>query len=106
MIDAWRFLARVSDYDEWFDSFENDVFGTNVVFDVKMLLDLGVAYDFNEHASILVGGNNVFNNSGQKATDVNNIGSNSASVLGSTYSQCSPFGISGACWFGRFQYTR
>ncbi|MFT7469566.1 MAG: iron complex outermembrane receptor protein, partial [Candidatus Pseudothioglobus sp.] len=104
MIDSWRFLARVSYYDEWFDSFENDVFGSNAVFDAEMLLDLEVAYDINENASILVGGNNVFNNSGQKATDVNNTGSNSALVLGNTYSQYSPFGISGAFWYGRFQY--
>ena len=96
MIDSWRLLARVSYYDEWLDSFENDVFGTNAVFDAEMLLDLEVAYDINEHTSILVGGNNVFNNSGQKSTDVNNIGSNSALLLGNTYSQYSPFGISGA----------
>lgn len=43
MMDSWGFLARVSDYDEWFDSFENDVFGTNAVFDAEMLLDVEVA---------------------------------------------------------------
>jgi iron complex outermembrane receptor protein len=105
MLDQWRFLARVSYYDQWFDSFENDVFGTDAVFDAEFLLDLEASYSINDNASILVGGNNVFNNSGQEATLVNNIGSNSAAVLGNTYSQYSPFGISGAFWYTRLQYS-
>jgi len=88
MMDSWRFLAPVSYYDEWFHSFESDVIGTNAVFDAEISLDLDVAQDINEHASILVGGNNVFNNvcknSGQKATDVNNTGANNTLVLGNT----------------------
>jgi iron complex outermembrane receptor protein len=104
-MDQWRFLARLSYYDEWFDSFENDVFGTNAVFDSEILMDLEVEYDINDKASILIGGNNVFDNSGQKATEVNNLGFNSATILGNTYSQYSPFGISGAYWYGRAQYN-
>ncbi|MEM8498576.1 MAG: TonB-dependent receptor [Pseudomonadota bacterium] len=104
-IGAFRFLARVSFYDEWFDSFENDVFGSDAVFDSEYLLDLEAAYDINENSSILIGGSNVLDNNGQKATDVNNIGSNSALVLGNTYSQYSPFGISGAYWYARYQYN-
>lgn len=104
-VGAFRFLARVSFYDEWFDSFENDVFGSDAVFDSEYLLDLEAAYDINENSSILIGGSNVLDNNGQKATDVNNIGSNSALVLGNTYSQYSPFGISGAYWYARYQYN-
>ncbi|MFK8019189.1 MAG: TonB-dependent receptor plug domain-containing protein [Pseudomonadales bacterium] len=104
-IGAFRVLARVSFYDEWFDSFENDVFGSDAVFDSEYIVDLEAAYDINEQSSILIGANNVFDNNGQKATDVNNLGSNSALVLGNTYSQYSPFGISGAYWYARYQYN-
>lgn len=104
-VGAFRFLARVSFYDEWFDSFENDVFGSDAVFDSEYIVDLEAAYDINENSSVLIGANNVFDNNGQKATDVNNIGSNSALVLGNTYSQYSPFGISGAYWYARYQYN-
>jgi iron complex outermembrane receptor protein len=104
-MDSMRFLARVSYYDEWYDSFENDVFGTDAVFDDEFLVDLEAQFDIGEHSSILIGGSNVFDNSGQKATDVNDLGYNSATVLGNTYSQYSPFGISGAFWYARYQYN-
>ena len=52
-----------------------------------------------------VGGNNITDESGQKATDVNNLGFNTATILGNTYSQYSPFGISGAFWYARYRYS-
>ena len=100
-----RLLARVSFYDEWYDSFENDVFGTEAFFDSEYLLDLEFEYIISNNSSILVGGNNVFDNNGQKATEVNNLGFNTASILGNTYSQYSPFGISGAFWYARYRYN-
>ena len=65
MMDSWRFLARVSFYDEWFDQFECDVFAdtaTNAAgfkncnadiqaddsvytFDSEFVVDLEVEYD-------------------------------------------------------------
>lgn len=104
-MDSMRFLARVSYYDEWYDSFENDVFGTDAVFDDEFLVDLEAQFDIGEHSSILIGGSNVFDNSGQKTTNVNDQGFNTATVLGNTYSQYSPFGISGAFWYARYQYS-
>ena len=100
-----RVLARLSFYDEWYDSFENDVFGTDAVFDSEYLLDLEVEYMIGDHSSILIGGNNVLDNNGQKTTDVNNLGFNSATILGNTYSQYSPFGINGAFWYARYRYN-
>ena len=72
---------------------------------IEYLLDLEVEYMIGDHSSILVGGNNVLDNNGQKATDVNNLGFNSATILGNTYSQYSPFGISGAFWYARYRYN-
>ncbi|MEL7449650.1 MAG: TonB-dependent receptor [Pseudomonadota bacterium] len=101
----WRFLGRVSYFDEWYDSFEFDVFGTDAVFDSEFLFDIEVAYNFNDRASILLGGNNVFDNKGQTTTEVNGLGFDTSTVLGNQYSQYTPFGISGAYWYGRFSYA-
>jgi iron complex outermembrane receptor protein len=104
-VGNFRVLARLSFYDEWYDSFENDVFGTNAVFDSEYLIDLELEYRIGDHSSILIGGNNITDESGQKATDVNNLGFNTATILGNTYSQYSPFGISGAFWYARYRYS-
>ena len=100
-----RFLASVSFYDDWYDSFENDVFGTEAILDSEYLQDLEFEYLIGDHSSILIGGNNVFDNSGEKATDITNLGFNSATVLGNTYSQYSPFSIRGAFWYARYRYN-
>jgi hypothetical protein len=65
-VGNFRVLARVSFYDEWYDSFENDVFGTDAVFDSEYLLDLEVEYTIGDHSSILIGGNNVFDDKAVK----------------------------------------
>ena len=75
------------------------------IFDSEYLIDLEVEYRIGDHSSILIGGNNITDESGQKATDVNNLGFNTATILGNTYSQYSPFGISGAFWYARYRYN-
>lgn len=105
MMENLRLLARVSYYDEWYDSFENDVFGTNAVFNSEYIIDLEAEYTINDNSSILIGANNVLDNSGQKATDVNNLGFNSATILGNTYSQYAPMGVSGGFTYVRYRYT-
>lgn len=105
MMGDWRMLARVSFYDEWFDSFETDVFGTDGVFDSEYLLDLELGYDFNENLNFLVGANNVTDNKGQTTESANNLGFDTATVLGNQYSQYSPFGISGAYYYARIRYN-
>lgn len=100
----WRFLARVSFYDEWYDSFEQDVFGTDAVFDSEYLVDLEGAYRFNDNISLLIGANNVFDEKGQTTSSVNNQGYDTSTVLGNQYSQYSPFGISGSFYYARLRY--
>ena len=100
-----RVLARVSYYDEWYDSFENDVFGTDAIFSDEFVVDVEVEYTLNDQSSVLVGVNNAFDNSGDKATKVNNLGFNSATILGNTYSQYAPMGISGGFWYARYRYA-
>lgn len=101
----WRLLGRLSYYDEWYDSFEEDVFGTNAVFDGEYLFDIEIAYDINENSSLLLGGNNVFDEKGQTTTEVNNLGFDTSTVLGNQYSQYTPFGISGDYWYLRYRYN-
>ena len=62
----FRILARLSFYDEWYDSFENDVFGTDAIFDSEYLIDLELEYRIGDHSSILIGGNNITDESGQR----------------------------------------
>jgi iron complex outermembrane receptor protein len=97
-------MGRLAFYDEWYDSFEFDVFGTEDTFSSETLVDLEVAYSIDDHSTILIGGNNAFDNKGEKATKVNNLGYDSATVLGNVYSQYSPFGFSGAYFYARYTY--
>jgi len=106
-VGDWRFLGRLSYYDEWYDSFENDVFGTTDTFDSEFLVDLEVAYDLNENSSFLFGINNVGDNNGQRATVVNNIGTDSAVAgVGNTYSTYSPFGFSGRYYYLSYRFNK
>lgn len=117
MMDAWRVLARVSFYDEWFDHFECDVFSSNCnmevaanpgayTFDSEFVVDLEVEYDFSENSSLLLGANNVFDNKGQKAADMHGLGFNTASAaVGNTYSTFAPMGFSGAFYYANYRYN-
>jgi iron complex outermembrane receptor protein len=122
MVDDWRVLARVSFYDEWFDQFECDVFSSGCndeitanpdayVFNSEFIVDLEVQYNFNENSSILIGGNNVFDNSGQTTTEMHNIiGSDgfllntATAAVGNKYSTFAPMGFSGAYWYAKYKY--
>ena len=117
MMDAWRVLARVSFYDEWFDQFECDVFSSGCsaevtanpgayTFDSEFVVDLEVEYDFSENSSLLIGANNVFDNNGQKAADMHGLGFNTASAaVGNTYSTFAPMGFSGAFYYANYRYN-
>jgi iron complex outermembrane receptor protein len=126
MMDSWRFLARVSFYDEWFDQFECDVFADTppnsagfencnadimaddnaYTFDSEFVVDLEVEYDINESSSILIGANNVFDNNGQKAADMHGLGINTATAaVGNTYSTFTPMGFSGAFYYANYRYN-
>ena len=126
MMDSWRVMARVSFYDEWFDQFECDVFGSGALnaagykncnadimtddsaytFDSEFVVDLEVEYDINQSSSILIGANNVFDNNGQKSTDMHGLGFNTATAaVGNTYSAFAPMGFSGAFYYANYRYN-
>ncbi|MGV6850690.1 MAG: TonB-dependent receptor plug domain-containing protein [bacterium] len=103
-IDNMRFMVRGNYYSSWYDSFENDVFGTDAVFDGEFLVDLEGEYEINDSSSVLLGVRNIFNNKGQKASDVNDQGFDTSTVLGEVYSQYTPFGFNGTFLYARYQY--
>ena len=89
--DDWRFLARVSYYDDWYDSEDGNVY------DGEFLVDLEGAYRFSESLSVVLGAQNAFD-----TTPDENPGA--AAGVGNRYSQFSPFGFNGAFWYLRVTY--
>ncbi|MDH3404414.1 MAG: TonB-dependent receptor, partial [Acidobacteriota bacterium] len=53
-LDRWRFLGRLSFYDKWFDSEDGAVYSG------KYLVDAEVAYNLTESATLIIGGQNIF----------------------------------------------
>jgi iron complex outermembrane receptor protein len=92
MMNDWRFLARVSYYDDWWDSEDGQKYSG------KSLLDLEAGYTFNDSLSVVLGAQNVL---GETPDD--NPGA--AGGVGNRYSQFSPFGFNGAYWYLRLQYN-
>lgn len=91
IVGNWRVLARVSYYDDWWDSEDGNEY------DGKYLVDAEVAYDFNENVTITLGGQNIFDE-----TPDDNPGA--AGGVGNRYSQFSPFGFNGAYYYVRLGY--
>ncbi len=87
----WRFLARVSYYDDWYDSEDGNVY------DGEFLVDLEGAYRINDNLGVVLGAQNAFD-----TTPDENPGA--ASGVGNRYSQFSPFGFNGAFWYLRVTY--
>ena len=95
-INAWRFLARINYYDEWFDN------EAGATFDDEFVVDLEAAYMINENIEVTVGGRNVFDEKGCK-TD--SCGGLAATELGLPYSQFTPWGFNGAFYYGRVTFN-
>ena len=81
------------------------------MFNNEFVVDVEVQYNFNENSSILIGGNNVFDNSGQTTTEMHNIiGSDgfllntATAAVGNKYSTFAPMGFSGAYWYAKYKY--
>jgi iron complex outermembrane receptor protein len=87
----WRFLGRISYYDDWFDSEDGNDYGG------EFLVDLEGAYNVTEQLSLVLGAQNVFDQ-----TPEDNPGA--ASGVGNKYSQFSPFGFNGGFWYARAKY--
>ena len=91
MMGDWRMLARISYYDDWYDSGEGFVYpGENVV-------DLELAYNINDNSSILVGINNVLDEAGDTLHNINS--------YGNLYSTQAPMGFSGEFWYAKYSYN-
>ncbi len=88
---AWRFLGRISYYDDWFDSEDGNDYGG------EFLVDLEGGYHFTDELSVVLGAQNVFDQ-----TPEDNPGA--ASGVGNKYSQFSPFGFNGGFWYARVKY--
>jgi iron complex outermembrane receptor protein len=90
-VGDWRFLARVSYYDDWYDSEDGNVY------DGKSLVDLEGAYTWNESLTVVLGAQNVLD----ETPDEN---PSAAAGVGNRYSQFSPFGFNGSYWYLRLKY--
>ncbi|MCH9026999.1 MAG: TonB-dependent receptor [Proteobacteria bacterium] len=89
--DNFRVLARLSYYDEWFDSEDG------AVYDGEWLVDLEAAYSVNDNLTVTVGAQNIFD-----IFPGENQGARSG--VGNRYSQFTPFGFNGGFWYARIRY--
>jgi iron complex outermembrane receptor protein len=87
-----RLLARVSYYDDWFDSEDGQVYGG------EYLADLELAYTWDEAVTLSVGGQNIFDQFPEE-----NPGARAG--VGNLYSQFTPFGFNGGFWYARLKYN-
>ena len=87
----WRFLARLSYYDDWFDSEDGNTY------DGKSLVDVEAAYTWNDQVTVVLGATNVLD-------EVPDENPGAASGVGNRYSQFSPFGFNGSYWYLRVRY--
>ncbi|AOS97296.1 Ferric enterobactin receptor precursor [Microbulbifer aggregans] len=90
-IGDWRMMARVSSYDDWFDSEDGQVYGG------EMIVDAEVGYAFTEKASVILGAQNLLDQFPEE-----NPGA--ADGVGNRYSQFSPFGFEGGFYYLRTRY--
>ncbi len=97
---AWRFLARVGYYDEYFDSedFQQDpALYANLIYGDEYVVDAEVAYTFAEKYSVTAGAQNLFD----EFPDEN---PGAAENVGNKYGQYSPLGFGGRFWYLRLRY--
>ena len=87
-MDNWRFMARYSYFDDWYDSEDGETYSGYGLFDAE------VGYTFDMGVSLIVGANNLTD----ETPDENR---NAAAGVGNQYSQWSPGGFN-----GQFVYTR
>ena len=92
MMDGWRALARVSYFGDWYDP------NQGMSYDGEHVVDVELSYDLNESSSVMLGGNNIFDEAGSKKH-------NGAAGAGNTYSEFAPMGFSGAFWYAKYSYN-
>ena len=89
--DRLRVLARLSYYDEWFDSEDVASYGD------EWLVDLEAAFSVNDNLTLTVGAQNIFD-----VFPGENTGARTG--VGNRYSQYTPFGFNGGFWYARIRY--
>ena len=89
--DDLNVLARLSTYSSWWDDDDKHKYGG------KTILDLESSHSLGNGLMISVGGQNVLN----QYSDENPA---APEGQGNKYSQFSPWGYSGAFWYGKFIY--
>lgn len=91
-MDNWRFLARISYYDDFYESEDERTYGDEYVVDAE------VAYDVNENYTITLGAQNIFD----EYPDEN---PNGGDFYGRKYGQYSPIGFNGGFWYLKLRYS-
>jgi iron complex outermembrane receptor protein len=87
----WRFLGRVSFYDDWYDNDDVQFYNGDTILDVE------VAYDFTDSLTVVVGGMNALDTTPDENP-------NAAAGVGNLYSSYTPWGFNGAFWYMRLKY--
>jgi len=88
MMNNWRFMARYSYFDDWYDSEDT------LSYDGYGIIDAEVGYTLDMGLAVIVGASNLFDETPDKNP-------NAAAGVGNKYSQWSPGGFN-----GQFVYTR
>ncbi len=91
LMDNWRFMARYSYYDDWYDSEDT------LTYDGYGVLDAEVGYTFDMGLSVVFGADNITD----ETPDEN---PNAAAGVGNQYSQWAPGGFNGRFWYTRLIY--
>jgi iron complex outermembrane receptor protein len=105
-MDAWRFLARVNYYGEFYDNEVRDgdtpASSSNGIFDTAYTVDIEAGYAITENLDVALGGRNIFDETG---CDIEDCSGQQPGDLGLQSSQFNPFGINGAYYYGRLSYS-
>jgi iron complex outermembrane receptor protein len=88
-----RFLARVSQYDGWYDNEDGRAYDGG-----NYLIDAEIAYSVRDALTFVLGAQNLFD----EYPDENPGG---AAGAGNRYSQYTPFGFNGGFWYGKLTYS-
>ncbi len=90
--DMLEILGRLRYYSSWYDQEDDFVYGD------EWILDAEVSYTLAEHSTVTVGAQNILD----IYPDIN---PHARSGSGHLYSQFSPFGFSGAFWYGKYNFS-
>jgi len=86
----WRFLARLSYYDDWTDP--SNTPANDITFGDEYVLDVEASYTFNDRYTIVVGAQNVLDEFPDRELN-----------LGYTYPEASPLGFNGGFYYARIR---